>query len=106
MQRPRPALERMQKEMGFGFPRHLGWTTSQSVAIAVVRAIRRNLPEIIVNTLPLRPVFVLSQLFPRFTSWLVRIACRHHFRRVAFERDNRLRRTQRKKAVPGISRAA
>ncbi len=98
--------ERAQKEMTFGFVRHLGWTTSQSVSQAVVRAIRRDLPEVIVNTLPLRPVFALCQLFPRFGSWLIRIACRHQFRRVAFERDNRARHKQRRLAAKELSRAA
>lgn len=98
--------ERMQKETKFRFPLHLGWATSQSVGRAVVRAIRRDLPEVVVNTLPLRPVFVLSQLFPRFGSWLIRVACRHHFRRVAFERDNREQRAEQRQKGRSVSRAA
>ena len=56
--------ERMRTETGFRFPFHLGWTTSMAVARAVVRAIRRDQPEVVLNTLPLQPLLALSQLFP------------------------------------------
>ncbi len=98
--------ERMRTETGFRFPFHLGWTTSTSVACAVVRAIRRDLPEVVLNTLPLRSLFALSQLFPRFGTWLFRLGSRHHFHKVAIVRDNYARHVERHKQAHAAARAA
>jgi short-subunit dehydrogenase len=98
--------EQMRTETGFNFPFHLGWTTSTSVAHAVVRAIRRDLPEVVLNTLPLRPLLALGQLFPRFASWLFRIGSRHHFHKVAIVRDNYTRYVERHQQAQAASRAA
>lgn len=55
-------------------PPMLGSCTPEQVARAVVRAIRKDEPEIIVNSLPVRPLLGLYQLFPslgeRLLGWL------------------------------------
>ena len=45
-------------------PLLIGSCTPQQVAAATLRAIKRNQPEIIVNSRPLRPLLAICQLFP------------------------------------------
>jgi short-subunit dehydrogenase len=47
-------------------------TTSAAVAAAVVRAVREDLAEVIVNPGPMRCLAALGELFPSFGGWLVR----------------------------------
>lgn len=49
-------------------PAMLGSCTPEDVAQAVVRAIRHDLPEVIVNSRPVRPLLALDALFPRFAG--------------------------------------
>lgn len=49
----------------------LGSTTTTAVAAAVVQAIRRGSPEIIVNFPPVRPAMVFREMFPRLGEMLV-----------------------------------
>ncbi len=55
---------------GVPAPFLLGAGRPEAVAAAVVRAIRRDLPEVIVNPMPVRPLLLLWNLFPRFAEWL------------------------------------
>ena len=50
-------------------PRVLGTSTPEAVAEAVLRAIRRDVFEIIVNPGPIRLGLVFEHLSPRFTRW-------------------------------------
>lgn len=50
---------------GIRAPRLFGTTTPEEVALAVVRAIRRDSPEILVTPRPLRPFLALAALAPR-----------------------------------------
>ena len=43
------------------------------VAAAVVDAIVRDLPEVIVNSMPVRPLLALNALSPRLGLWLLEI---------------------------------
>ncbi|MGD2153702.1 MAG: SDR family NAD(P)-dependent oxidoreductase [Gemmatimonadales bacterium] len=51
-----------------------GRTTPRAVARAVVKAIKSDRPQIIVNSPPLGPLAVLSALSPRLGEWVVRSA--------------------------------
>jgi len=51
-----------------------GRTTPRAVARAVVKAIKSDRPQIMVNSPPLRPLAVLTALSPRLGDWLVRSA--------------------------------
>ena len=53
-------------------PRLLGSSTPENVARAVVRAIRRDLPEVLVTPGPARLMAATSQLFPRLPGWIIR----------------------------------
>ncbi|NNE20002.1 MAG: SDR family NAD(P)-dependent oxidoreductase [Myxococcales bacterium] len=61
----------LSQEFGIRAPWTLGTSRPESVARAVVRAVKRDLPEVFVNPIPLRPVAVLAALLPRLTTWLV-----------------------------------
>jgi len=78
--------ERMKEEIGQGTPPLMGRTSAKAVARAVLRAIRTDKPEIIVNTPPMRPIAVLCDLSPRLGQWLVRQASRKFLRKVAHSR--------------------
>lgn len=66
--------EGMFARFGMRPPALLGSCTPEQVAQAVVRAIRKDEPEIIVNSRPVRPLLSLYQLFPslgeRLLGWL------------------------------------
>jgi short-subunit dehydrogenase len=79
--------ERMKSDTGTTTPWYLGATTAEAVGHAVVKAIQRDLAEVIVNTPPLRPAFVLAQIAPKLGSWLVRLATRHFLKKVVRTRD-------------------
>jgi short-subunit dehydrogenase len=49
-------------------PRVLGTVPPESVGEAVVRAIRKNLPEVVVNKRPVRPLILLNAVAPRLAT--------------------------------------
>ena len=51
-------------------PFFLGSTTTDAVAKEVIRAIDRNVSEIIVNSMPIRPLLVLGIIFPKLEKKL------------------------------------
>jgi short-subunit dehydrogenase len=53
-------------------PRLIGSCTPGQVADAVLMAIRDDRPEVIVNSMPLRPLIALGELWPRLGEWILR----------------------------------
>lgn len=64
---------RAKAEVGLAAPKALGVSTPQAVADAVVRAIRDDLPEVIVNPRPVRPLLALAALAPGLAEKLARL---------------------------------
>ena len=66
---------------GVAAPAIFGTITPDKVGRAVVGAIRRDVPEIIVTTRPIRPFLAFAALAPRaaerFTNWLGITAVAH-----------------------------
>jgi short-subunit dehydrogenase len=62
----------MFARFGLTAPRTIGSCTPQQVAAAVAKALEHNLPEIIVNSRPLKPLLALAALSPRLAGWLMR----------------------------------
>jgi short-subunit dehydrogenase len=74
-------------------PRVLGTSTPEAVAQAVVRAIRRDVGEIIVNPGPVRFGLVFEQLSPGLSRWVLEKAgVYEYYRRQAEEESQSLRK--------------
>ncbi len=75
---------RLKETTGNSAPMLLGACPPERVCRAVLRAIRNDCPEIIVNRFPVRPILALSALSPRFGEWFNRtIGVTKFFRRAA-----------------------
>jgi len=65
------------REHGRPAPMALGTSSPAAVVAAVVRAIERDVPEIIVSARPIRLLLLLSAISPRFGEWLCRTLGAH-----------------------------
>ena len=54
-------------------PLVLGTIPSKKVAKALIKAIKKNKPDVIINSGPLRPLLAIDALFPNFGNWFARI---------------------------------
>ncbi|HXS67612.1 MAG TPA: SDR family NAD(P)-dependent oxidoreductase [Candidatus Polarisedimenticolia bacterium] len=59
----------LKKRSGMAAPALLGTSPPEKVAQALIKAIEQNLPEIIINPLPVRPLLGLIALFPKVGEW-------------------------------------
>ena len=59
----------LKKRSGMAAPALLGTSPPEKVAQAMIKAIEKNLPEIIINPLPVRPLLGLIALFPQVGEW-------------------------------------
>ena len=75
--------EVIKARTGRGTPWYLGSTTANAVARAVVKSIRNNRPEMIVNFPALRPVFTINAAIPRLGEWIARITTRRYLKKAA-----------------------
>lgn len=75
--------EELRQRSGKSVPWYVGGTTSEAVARAVVKAIRSNRADLIVNRPTLRGLFTLCSLFPRVGESIFRLASRKYLERVA-----------------------
>lgn len=74
---------RLKQRSGCSAPALLTGCSGQDVADAVLRAIQKDIPEIIVNRYPIRLALALSALSPRLGEWITaRIGVHDFFRRV------------------------
>jgi short-subunit dehydrogenase len=74
---------RIKSQSGCSAPRLLGACPPQKVCQAMLKAIRGDLPEVIVNRYPVRPLLALSMLSPRLGEWITsRLGVHEFFRRV------------------------
>lgn len=63
---------RLKQQTGRSAPPLLGAIRPERVAEAVLRAIRHDVPEIILNRYPVRPLLALAALSPRLGLWITR----------------------------------
>ncbi len=74
---------KLKSTSGFAAPALLGTSSPEAVVQAVMLAIEHDLPEVIINSLPVRPLFALTALFPRFGEWVTdKTGANDFFRRV------------------------
>jgi short-subunit dehydrogenase len=80
--------QRIADETGICAPPLLGISSPKLVADAVIRAVKRDIPEIIVNPGPIRLLTTLAELSPSFAEWLMhRIGAVEWFMKVAKFRE-------------------
>lgn len=79
--------ERMKQAAGRGTPPQMGATSADKVARAVVKAIRKDRAEVLVNWPPMRPVFVLAELWPALGEWIIRKSSVRFLKRIATRRE-------------------
>ena len=60
----------LKQRSGMAAPALLGTSRPEKVAQAVLKAIERDLPEIIINPLPVRPLLAFVALFPGVGEWV------------------------------------
>jgi short-subunit dehydrogenase len=60
----------LKAQTGFSAPAVLGTSKPQTVQRAVIRAIEKNLPEVIINALPIKPLLLVNLLVPSLGEWL------------------------------------
>ena len=75
---------KLKAKSGCSAPALVGTSLPEAVPRAVIRAIQNDLPEIIVNPLPVRPLLALISLFPSWGEWAAdKVGTNDFFRRVA-----------------------
>ncbi|WP_397571472.1 SDR family NAD(P)-dependent oxidoreductase [Schlesneria sp. T3-172] len=75
--------EVIKDRTGKRIPWYVGSTSAEKVARVVVRAIRNDRPDMIVNFPALRPVFTLNQALPSLGEWIVRVTTRRFLKQAA-----------------------
>ncbi len=75
--------DRIREETGHDTPPLIGSTSAEAVARAVVRAIRRDQPEVIVNNPPMRPLFAFAEMFPSLAERVIHKATGRFLKRIA-----------------------
>lgn len=80
---------RLKETTGRAAPALLGACSPERVCRAVIRAIRQDRPELIVNRYPVQPILALSALSPRFGEWFNRVIGVTDFFRSAAELNRR-----------------
>ena len=76
---------RLKARTGHSAPALLGVSQPEPVARAVLKAVRHDVPEIIINPIPVRPLLAVTALWPRLGQWLVTRIGAHEFFRQACE---------------------
>lgn len=61
---------RLKSKSGYSAPALIGTSRPQTVARSLIRAILYDLPEVIVNPRPVRPLLAFCALFPSAGEWL------------------------------------
>jgi short-subunit dehydrogenase len=79
--------ERMKQATGKGTPLQMGATSADTVARAVVKAIQKDKAEVIVNWPPMRPAFVLAEMWPALGEWVIRQCSVRFLKRIASKRE-------------------
>lgn len=77
--------ERLKTNSGYSAPALLGTSPPEKVADAVVKSIEKDLPQVIVNALPVKPLLATAEISPRLGAWMVRLIGAHKFFKKVYE---------------------
>lgn len=75
---------RLKSTTGYSAPLLLGTSPPEPVGKGVVRAIQKDLPEVIINKWPVRPLFAITALSPGLGAWMVQSIGAHAFFKKVF----------------------
>jgi short-subunit dehydrogenase len=81
---------KLKKKSGCTAPLLPGTSPPEKIPSAVLRAIRNDLPEVIVNPIPVRPLLALAALFPSLGEWMINKTGTNDFFRRVVEAQKRL----------------
>jgi short-subunit dehydrogenase len=76
---------RIRRNSGCSAPVLLGTSPPEKVGKAVVRAIKRDIPQVIINPYPVRPLLSLAEISPRLGASITRAIGASRFFRQVFE---------------------
>jgi short-subunit dehydrogenase len=79
--------EKLKRTSGCSAPALLGTSSPQLVARAVLRSVEKDLPEVIVNPVPVRPLLMLAALCPSLGEWAIRQTGGHDFFRNVVDKN-------------------
>ena len=71
--------KRLRDQTGYSAPATFGTSTPEAVCKALLRVIETDAPEVIVNSLPMRPLLMIQQAFPRLYELIVHATGGHAF---------------------------
>ena len=75
---------KLKAKSGRSAPVSLGTSPPEAIPRAVIGAIEKDLPEIIVNPVPVRPLLAVASLFPALGEWIIsKMGTNNFFRQVA-----------------------
>lgn len=75
---------KLKTNSGYSAPASFGVSAPHKVSRAVIRAVEHNIPEIIVNPLPVRPLLTLNLYLPSAGEWLTeKLGANRFFNNVA-----------------------
>jgi short-subunit dehydrogenase len=84
--------EDLKDRSGMAAPALLGTVPPEKVARAVIRAVEKDLPEVIINALPVRPLLAFIAMFPRAGEWAsIQTGANEFFRKVVEATKNKPR---------------
>jgi hypothetical protein len=67
----------------------MGTSRPEKVGKAVIRAIQNDIPQLIINPYPVRPMFALSEVSPRLGAWIARAMGASKFFKKVYESRSR-----------------
>jgi short-subunit dehydrogenase len=80
---------KLKAKSGMSAPPWLGTSPPERVAAAVIRAVERDMPEVIINPIPVRPLLAFTALLPRAGEWLSGLTGANDFFRRVVEAQKR-----------------
>jgi len=82
----------LKQRSGCSAPALLGTSEPATVIRAMLRAIERDRPEVIVNPVPVRPLLAVAALFPALGEWIIAQTGGHDFFRRVYREMSRPRK--------------
>jgi short-subunit dehydrogenase len=82
--------KRLKERSGQAAPALLGSSPPEKIIKAVIRCLEKDVPEVIINRYPVRPLFALTALLPSVGEWITHaIGAHEFFRRVYAESEKK-----------------